>query len=318
MLKQTENQPALLTEGYYGFDVSLADSAIIPIPQSLALDGRKVLLGERLFQDTRLSKDNSLSCFSCHNLMQGGTIPLAKAIGMNNQVGERNAPTVFNSVFNIAQGWDGRAKTLEDQIDGPITNATEMGSDWPSVISKLKEDGHYAPLFSEIYAKGITKESVKDALAMYERSLITPNSRFDRYLRGEQNALNAEEKSGYQKFKSFGCSSCHQGVNIGSNLYQKFGVFVELEATGKKDKKLDMGRFLVTHDSKDKFVFKVPSLRNIALTAPYFHDGSADTLEEAVKTMGLFQLGRHLNEDEIKQIVSFLETLTGEYKGKPL
>lgn len=318
LLHASNEQPTTSAKGYYGFDISLQDGTIVPIPQSLDLDEKKVSLGEKLFLDVRLSHDNSLSCESCHNLNTGATIPLVKAVGMNGQVGERNSPTLFNSVFNIAQFWDGRAKTLEDQIDGPIENTKEMGSDWENVLRKLKADTSYVTSFSDIYPDGITADSVKNALATFERSLITPNSRFDRYLRGEESVLNAEEIRGYQMFRSFGCSSCHQGVNIGSNLYQKFGVFVDADKHIDTSGKVDTGRFAITGAEKDKFVFKVPTLRNIALTAPYFHDGSAATLEDAVKTMGKLQLGRHLDEDEIKLIISFLKTLTGEYKGKPL
>lgn len=317
-IHQDNDQIIALSSEYYDHDVLVEDKLIIPIPQDTFLDEKKVELGEKLFKDSRLSKDNTIACTSCHNLMTGGTVPLAKTIGINQQIGVRNSPTVFNSVFNIAQFWDGRAKTLEDQIDGPIHSPVEMGNNWPEIITKLKSDSNYVASFSDIYEEGVTVDSIKNAIATFERSLITPNSHFDRYLRGEQDILTDEEISGYEMFKSLGCISCHQGINIGSNLYQTFGVFTENKEAGALDKPIDFGRFTVTGKENDKFVFKVPTLRNIALTAPYFHDGSVETLEEAVKIMGAVQLGRNLNRNEISKVVSFLKTLTGEYKGKPL
>jgi len=291
---------------------------IRPIPQSIPLDVRKVLLGEKLFHDPLLSKDNTVSCASCHDLGKGGTDQRSRSVGINNAEGPINAPTVFNSGFHFKQFWDGRADSLEHQVDGPALADKEMGSTWPGIVSKLKAAPAYAATFKEIYPDGIEPKNIKDAIAEFERSLFTPNSRFDKYLRGDNSAITDDEKEGYKKFKGYGCITCHQGVNVGGNLFQPFGVMGDYFADRGNVTKVDLGRFNVTGNEEDKFVFKVPGLRNIALTAPYFHDGSARTLEEAVATMAKYQLGRELPPKDLEQIVLFLKSLTGEYNGKPL
>jgi cytochrome c peroxidase len=187
-----------------------------------------------------------------------------------------------------------------------------MGSNWPEVIAKLKQSPEYVNDFAAAYPDGIRSQNIKDAISVFERSLVTPNSRFDRFLRGEQGVLSANEQNGYRLFKEHGCSSCHQGTNIGGNLFEKFGVMTTRK--GGNSAKADLGRFNVTGLEADKHVFKVPSLRNIALTAPYFHDGSSRTLEEAVNVMAVFQLGRSLTPSDTQDIVKFLNTLTGDYK----
>jgi cytochrome c peroxidase len=296
---------------------SLTGEPIMPVPLFVGLDEKKVALGEQLFNDPRLSRDNSISCASCHALEKGGTDRLALSTGIGGKVGEVNAPTVFNSAYNFKQFWDGHAETLEDQIEGPTHNTLEMDSNWTEIITKLKASPDYVQAFSAIYPGEIQGDNIKDAIATFERSLITPNARFDRYLRGETNALTDEEKQGYQLFKSYGCVSCHQGINVGGNLFQKFGLMGDYFA-GRKVSKADFGRFNVTGKETDKYVFKVPSLRNVALTAPYFHDGSAKQLEDAVMIMSFYQLGRPLSLDDRDAIVKFLKTLSGEYKGKSL
>jgi cytochrome c peroxidase len=308
-----ENQP---TENVVAALVP-SDEPIQPIEAPRGLDARKVELGRKLFHDPRLSHDNQLSCATCHNLKTGGTDRKARSIGINGAVGAINAPTVLNSGFNFSQFWDGRAATLERQIDGPLQSAIEMGSTWPEVIEKLKHSQEYVQAFQQIYGDEIESDHVRDSIAEFERSLSTPNSRFDRYLRHDAGALTSREAEGYKLFKSFGCASCHQGVGVGGNMYQKLGVMAPYFTDRGHITKADFGRFNVTGDQRDMYMFKVPSLRNVELTAPYFHDGSAETLADAVRMMAKYQLGRHLTDQEVESIVEFLKTLTGELDGKP-
>jgi cytochrome c peroxidase len=295
-----------------------SNEPIQPIEPLSGLDPRKVELGRKLFHDPRLSHDNQLSCANCHDLTTGGTDRRVRSIGINGAVGVINAPTVLNSGFNFSQFWDGRAGTLEKQIDGPLQSNIEMGSTWPEVIEKLEHSHEYVQAFQQIYGDEIQSEHVRDCIAEFERSLSTPNSRFDRYLRHEAGALTSQEEEGYKLFKSFGCASCHQGVNVGGNMYQKLGVMAPYFTDRGRITKADLGRFNVTGDPRDMYMFKVPSLRNVELTAPYFHDGSAATLADAVRMMAKYQLGRHLTDQEVELMVDFLKTLTGELNGKPL
>ena len=298
--------------------VETVQEPILPLPQTLPLDEKKVALGEKLFHDPILSKDNTISCSSCHNLKTGGVDLTERSVGIQGKTGDINSPTVFNSGFNFKQFWDGRAETLEDQVDGPTHNPKEMGSDWNEITGKLSKSKEYVKEFDEIYQEGIIPKNIRDAIATFERSLYTPNSRFDQYLRGAPSALGEDEKKGYQIFKSYGCISCHQGMNAGGNMFQTFGVMRDYFADRGKVTPADYGRFNVTGDEFDRYTFKVPSLRLVALTPPYFHDGTAKTLEEAVTIMGRYQLGRELTKEEIRLIILFLKTLVGEYKGKPL
>ncbi len=292
-------------------------SQIEPLPFASSLPNEKVSLGKQLFNEVLLSRDNSLSCASCHDLAKGGTDRLSVSIGINALKGTRNAPTVFNSAFNFAQFWDGREATIEDQVAGPIHNPIEMDSNWQDVVTKLKAKPAYVYAFKEVYSAPINKANIIDAIAHYERSLITPDSSFDRYLRGEPNSLTQEELKGYQLFKGLGCISCHQGINVGGNMFQRIGAVSDY-FKGKEIKPSDLGRFNITGQENDRFVFKVPSLRNVAVTAPYFHDGSIKTLEEAVSVMGEYQLGRQLSDDEIRLLSLFLHTLTGQWQGQTL
>jgi cytochrome c peroxidase len=303
----------------------VSNEPIEPIPLRLELNESKVKLGEKLFHDSRLSGDNTISCASCHDLNTGGTDRLVNSIGIQKQlhfVNSVNSPTVFNSGFNFKQFWDGRAETLEDQVETPLLSDHEMGGkSWLEVVNKLKQSSEYVSWFKQLYSDGITHDNIdniKDAIATFERSLYTPNSRFDQFLRGEQNALTEEEKEGYHRFKSYGCVSCHQGMLLGGNMFQSFGLHGDYFRDRGNVTKADLGRFNVTGDERDRYVFKVPSLRNVVLTSPYFHDGSAATLEEAIKVMAKYQLGRQLPQTDIDLIIKFLNTLTGEYKGKPL
>jgi len=297
----------------------ISSESITPIPLSISLDPAKVALGERLFHEPRLSKTNTIACANCHVLTLGGTDGKPRSFGINGQQGVINAPTVFNSGLNFRQFWDGRAATLEDQIDGPLTNPIEMGTSWPESIEKLKQDQEYKLAFERIYRKeGISPNSIRDAIATFERSLITPNGRFDKYLRGDTNAITADEKAGYRLFKDYGCASCHQGMNVGGNMYEKIGVMADYFKDRGGIVSADLGRFNVTGDTEHKHEFKVPSLRNVALTAPYLHDGSAATLEHAILIMGRYQLGVEIPVDDTRLIARFLETLNGEYHGRPL
>jgi cytochrome c peroxidase len=289
---------------------------ITPLPQTMSLDQRKIELGRRLFHEPKLSGDGTVSCAHCHNLATGGGDHRIRSRGIGGKEGGINAPTVFNSAFNFRQFWNGRAESLEEQIEGPLQNSLEMGSSWPKAINALTNDPSYRNDFSIIYKRGIQPDNIKDAIATFERSLITPNSRFDRYLSGDHNALNEEEQAGYHLFKQLGCVSCHQGINIGGNSYQKLGV-METFFTGNLSD-ADLGRFTITRREEDKHFFKVPSLRNIAVTAPYLHNGSEKNLEDVVKIMARYQLGEQLKPDDLHKIVAFLGTLTGEYQGKRL
>ena len=285
---------------------------ITPIPQSVKLPPNKVKLGERLFNDTRLSRDNSISCASCHDLNLGGADGLPFAIGIDNQAGRINTPTVLNSAYNFRQFWDGRAETLEDQVPGPVHNPIEMDSNWTRTLAKLSRIPYYREQFVLTYPDGMTADNIIDAIATYERSLITPNSPFDRYLRGERSAISADTREGYTLFKSYGCIACHQGINVGGNLYQRFGIFSNPFTDSGEAQKEDLGRYNITGKAEDRYTFKVPGLRNVEKTAPYFHDGSAATLEEAIQAMAHYQLGTELGDDEIGKIVLFLKSLTGQ------
>jgi cytochrome c peroxidase len=285
--------------------VTLYADAIKPIPLKVNVHPEKVVLGKALFFDTILSKDNTISCATCHDLQNGGDDGLQYSFGINGQKGYINTPTVYNAVFNFRQFWDGHAKDLKEQALGPIRNPVEMGQDLNGLVSKLNQHSGYKKQFMELYPDGVTQENIADALAEYEKTLITPNAPFDRYLRGEEDAISDEAKVGYHLFKFKGCIICHNGVNVGGNLYNKFGIYKDANST-------NLGRYNVTGRDADKFVFKVPSLRNVALTAPYMHDGRIKTLHDAVEFMTQYQLGRYMKEEEIRAIEAFLKTLTGE------
>lgn len=292
---------------------------ISPIPDAIPnLDVNKVALGKALFHDVRLSHDNTIACSSCHRLERGGVDGKKNAAGIGGQLSGINTPTVYNSVFNFRQFWNGRAETLEEQAAGPVHNPLEMGSSWAEVITKLKEHPTYPTAFSKIYRDGITSENIANAIATFVRSLITPNSRFDKYLKGDATAITPFELSGYARFTSYGCISCHQGVNIGGNLYEKLGIMRDYFTERGNITEADKGRFNLTGDPDDLYMFKVPSLRNVALTAPYLHDGTAQSLEQVIIIMGRYQLGVSLPGDDVARIAAFLRTLTGEYNGKPL
>jgi len=278
---------------------------ITPIPLTPQYDYEKALLGKKLFFDTRLSHDNTISCASCHFLDEGGDDNIAVSIGIDEKKGVRNTPTVLNAVYNVNQFWDGRAKDLKEQIKGPTHTSFEMGSSFDEIIEKLSKDSDYRKRFGSLYRDQITGDNISDAIAEFEKTLITPNARFDKFLRGDKKALNADELNGYRIFKEYGCISCHNGVNIGGNLMQKMGALEKYETS-------DFGRFNITKKEIDRYYFKVPSLRNVELTAPYSHDGSITTLKSAVEIVLKYQVGIHLKDKEVEDIVKFLKTLTGE------
>jgi cytochrome c peroxidase len=288
------------------------DEPLRPLSFEPPRDARKVELGRRLFIDTRLAHDDSVACASCHDFSHGGADPRPRSTGAGGALSGANAPSVFNSSLNFRQTWNGSARSLEEFLDRLIPNPKVFASTWEEVVAKLARDAATREQFAAVFADGVTRANVIDALATYTRSLVTP-SRFDRYLKGERDAISADELAGYVKFKSYGCVACHQGVNVGGNMFQKFGVMGDYFRDRGTETPADAGRFAVTKREGDRHVFKVPSLRNVALTAPYFHDASAPTLESAVEVMFRYQLGRTAPAEDKAAIVRFLRTLTGEH-----
>lgn len=284
-----------------------AEEPIKPIPRTIEYDRAKAALGKLLFFDPRLSGDGTVSCASCHDPATGGVDNKPFSDGVGGQKGGMNAPTVFNSVFNFRQFWNGRARDLKEQAAGPIHNPVEMNMSTERALALLKSDPLYRELFKKAYGPDrIRFDDAMEAVAEFEKALITPDARFDRYLRGEI-ALNEEEEEGYRLFKKLGCIACHNGVNIGGNSFQKLGVLNPREHQPGVD---DL--FKITGDPMDKNRFKVPSLRNVELTWPYFHDGSAATLEEAVRKGAFHALGYELNDQELAALKAFFHSLTGK------
>ena len=285
----------------------MGDEPIRPLPQTADYDHAKAALGGELFSDTTLSRDKTVACLTCHSFNYGGADPRPVSVGINGLKGNIQSPTVYNARYNFKQFWNGRADSLLEQAGGPIHNPVEMGMDGAIVEERLNGDAAYRAEFKEVYGTDrISYEQVIDAITEFEKALVTPNSRFDRYLRGEI-ALTPLEMKGYNRFKAYGCVTCHNGINIGSNSFQKMGLFVPYKYEGSVP-----DRYAVTKNEAHKNVYKVPTLRNIELTAPYFHDASAKTLTEAVKTMSYHNLGTDLDDEDVKAIVAFLKTLTGE------
>lgn len=265
-------------------------------------------LGKKLFFDPRLSKSGFISCNSCHNLMMGGTDNLKTSIGHNWQKGPINSPTVLNSSLNFVQFWDGRAKDLKEQAGGPIANPSEMAFSHELAIAVVGSIEGYRKEFKKVFGTDkIDIDKVTEAIAEFEKTLVTPNSKFDRWLKGDDKAITEKELSGYKLFKEAGCVACHNGPNIGGGSFQKMGVTKEYITENTS-----VGRAGVTGKEADRMFFKVPTLRNVELTYPYFHDGAADTLDQAVDTMGKLQLGREFTVEERSKIVAFLKALTGD------
>jgi cytochrome c peroxidase len=291
-----------------------AEEPISPLVAPDDLDPRKVALGRRLFHDPALSASGDMSCATCHSLDDAGVDRRRHELG--GALATVDTPTVFNSGLNFRQFWDGRATSLEEQIEGPIFNPREMGArDWPEVVGRVSAIPGYGPQFTEIYPDGISPAAVKDALVAFERSLVTVGSRFDRFLAGDRDALTADEQRGYALFKELGCISCHQGANVGGNMFARMGAIKDFFGRRGKIDERDLGRYNVTAREQDRFRFRVPSLRLVALTAPYLHDGSVATLEEAVALMADHQLGHPISDEEVALVVEFLRTLAGPTEG---
>lgn len=295
---------------------------VAPAPENNPTTDEKVELGKILYFDPRLSATGTVSCNSCHNVMLSGDDNRATSFGIKGLLGGRNAPTVWNATFQSVQFWDGRAKDLEEQAAGPITNPIEMGMESHDLaVDNLKKISGYAELFAKAFGDDmITIDRVTKAIAAYERTLITPNSAYDLYKKGDKTALNEQQMRGMQAFQNTGCTACHSGLNfsgpqlpIGTGFYQKFPTIPASKYEAMYDLTADLGRYDVTGKESDKNMFRVPTLRNIAITAPYFHNGKVATLEEAIKVMAKTQLGRDLDDATTADIKAFLESLTGEF-----
>ena len=286
----------------------MRDEPIKPIEAAQVSDAGKVELGKKLWFEPRLSMSGIISCNTCHNLSMGGTDNLKTSIGHGWKAGPVNSPTVFNSSLAIAQFWDGRAADLKEQAGGPIQADVEMNMPHTLAVGILQSIPGYVDEFKRVYGKDkIDIDVITDSIAEFEKTLVTPNARFDKWLAGDDKALTEKELAGYTLFKESGCVACHNGPAAGGTSFQRMGVVEPYKTSSPAE-----GRSAVTGVDADRFNFKVPTLRNVELTYPYFHDGQAATLEEAVDIMGRLQLGRTYSADEIGSIVAFLKTLTGE------
>ena len=307
---------------YYndGLTGERAGEPIRPIMANTDVNPKKVELGFNLYHDTRLSVDNTVSCATCHGLNTGGVDNLKYSKGVAGNMGGVNAPTTYNAVYNFVQFWDGRAKTLAEQAAGPPLNPVEMAStSFDEIIAKLAQDKQMVEAFKALYPDGITEANITNAIEEFERTLVTPNSQFDKWLLGNNEALTAEELRGYELFKANNCATCHIGANLGGESYELMGLRQHyFQARGTELTEEDNGRFKQTQDERDRHRFKVPGLRNIELTWPYYHDGTRATMEEAVRDMAFYQYDVVLDDAEVAAIVAFLRTLTGEYQGKKL
>lgn len=283
-----------------------AQSSITPIPKTLSYNQDQAHLGKKLFEDVTLFKNGSISCSSCHNLQTNGASSSQYSFGVDSKETLYNASTVFNSVFNFVYFYDGRAKNPQEQTRLAIEDHSHMNIKVRELADKLKTT-KYKEEFEKAFEDGLNEENIINALVEFQKALITPNSKFDVYLRGDTTVLNTQEKQGYKEFVKDGCINCHNGINVGSNMYQKMGVFTPYSAD-----KISHGRSDITKRDRDKFVYKVPTLRNIAQTAPYFHDGAAATLEDAVVQMYELQLGVKKSKKDVQNIVAFLKTLSGD------
>ena len=293
------------------------------IPANNQMSAAKVELGKQLFFEPRLSVDGTSSCNSCHSVMSSGTDNRPVSVGVAGQKGGRSAPTVWNAAYMSVQFWDGRAASLEDQAKGPILNPIEMGM--PSeaaAVERIRSIPGYVKQFEAVFGgkDPVTYDNIAKAIAAYERTLITPNSPFDRYIKGDKKALSTEASRGLKLVEQVGCTTCHTGPNfagpamaVGTGFYQKFPTYQNSDYVKKYQLMADGGRFEATKNNDDKHMWRVPTWRNVSLTAPYFHNGSVETLEEAVRVMAKTQLDKNLTENEVADIVAFLDSLTGEF-----
>lgn len=299
-----------------------------PIPKDNPMTPEKVYLGRQLYLDPRLSKDGTVSCNSCHNVMASGGDNRAFSAGIKGQLGGRSAPTVWNSAFHTVQFWDGRAASLEEQAKGPLINPGEMGMDnHQVVVDRISKIPGYVSQFQKVFGQnGLTIDNLAKAIAAYERTLITPNSPFDRYARGDKKAMSAQAIRGMNTVMEVGCVSCHIGRNfnapddlaMGEGFYQKFPTFAENEYVTKYKFLEDKGRGALTKNEDDNYFFRVPTWRNVAMTAPYFSNGAVKTLDEAVRVMAKVQLNKELTANQVADIVEFLKALTGEHPKQPM
>jgi cytochrome c peroxidase len=300
---------------------ALPDAA--PTPVGNPSTPAKVELGKMLYFDPRFSSTGTVSCFSCHNVMEGGDDHRPVSIGVHGEKGGRNAPTVFNAAFQSVQFWDGRAATLEDQAKGPVINPVEMGMpDLSAVIARIRAIPGYAPYFDAAFGSGdnVTMDNAARAIAAYERSLITPNSPYDKYVGGDTTAISPAAQRGMQRFADVGCTACHSGpafsgpsLPTGTGFFMKFPMFSDAVLVEQFDLTADPGRFAITGADADRGMWRVPTLRNLVYTAPYFHNGAVKTLPDAVRVMAKLQLDKQLSDDEVAEITAFLETLTGDF-----
>ena len=296
---QLSPAPSQSSDQLLEFNSTVAEEPITPIPAPPTIDPLKVKLGELLFGDPRLSHDNSRSCSSCHDLGTNGASTKSYDAAIDGSKLPLNTLTIFNAALNFRFGWEGKLRTLESDAKASLENPGLMGTSIPEVVQKLNADASMRQRFTAVYGRGPDASNVVDAIVSFERTLVTPGSRFDHWLAGDTAALSANELDGYQLFKSLGCVSCHQGVNVGGNLFQRHGIFHPL-ASPKPE------------------ILRVPSLRNVATTPPYFHDGSAPTLDDAVRKMGFAQLNSRLTDQQVNALVAYLQTLTGKYRGAPI
>ena len=303
---------------------AFANEPVRPVPDSVPYDSLKAELGDLLYHDTRLSADGTVSCATCHDLATGGVDNKRYSEGIGGQLGGVNAPTVYNACFNFVQFWDGRAATLAEQAGGPPLNPVEMGyKSFDEIVAKLSQDKAFVRKFKAVYPEGLSQETITDAIAEFEKSLVTPDSAFDLYLKGDENAMTAEQIEGYDLFKEYSCATCHAGVNMGGLTYELMGqrdnYFEDRDLTLKSGlTDGDNGRWAQTGVERDRYRFKTPGLRNVALTWPYYHDGSVATLDEAVRKMARFQVGKKISDKDADKVVSFLNALTGQYQGETL
>jgi len=312
--------------GYAANWEALPDKA--PAPKDNPTTEAKVALGRMLFLDPRFSSTGTVSCNTCHNVMAGGDDNRAVSMGVHGQTGGRSAPTVWNSAFSSSQFWDGRAATLEDQAKGPVTNPIEMGmSDLEVAMDRVRSIPGYKEYFVAAFGEKepMTVDNAAKAVAAYERSLITPNSPYDRYVKGDKKAMTGQQVRGMNTFDTIGCASCHSGAAFvgpamapGTGFFMKFPTYADSDYVKTYKLSDDTGRFQVTKKDADKHQFKVPTLRNVSLTAPYFHNGAVKTLDEAVRVMASTQLNKDLTDEQVADIVAFMNALTGEFPEQPL
>jgi cytochrome c peroxidase len=303
-----------------GLPAEVAARGVHPVPAKVDVDAARADLGRRLYDDKRLSGDDTLSCASCHDLAKGGTDQAKVSTGIRGQKGGINAPTTFNALWQVRQFWDGRASDLQDQAGGPPLNPIEMGATWEGIVGKLAADAPFAEAFAKSYPEGLSSKTITHAIAEFEKTLVTPDCPFDRFLAGKADAIDARAARGWQLFQDHGCDTCHAGVLLGGTSFERMGH--RRDYFGERGSPLtdaDQGRIAVTKKESDRGRFKVPTLRNVARTFPYFHDGTAADLPAAVKSMARYQTGLDaLPADDADAIAKFLESLTGTWQGRPL